>query len=178
MPHMIGEIVQGNPTDDMSDEEKEARETLRTWLDAGASVTMIAAAAMATLPHLRDPKIVDACKTLLLRERGFYARLSAPGYLDCTDWQGPYASETEARTDLASTHDVCPNCWEDCWETDDECIEVCSECEEQHNAGEPGCPVMGPKGYTPAGTKYMKRSDLDLDDDTEWTDGMDDNGAE
>lgn len=27
---------------------------------------------------------------------GFYARLSAPGYLDATDWVGPYETEDEA----------------------------------------------------------------------------------
>lgn len=27
---------------------------------------------------------------------GFYARLSAPGYLDCTDWSGPFDTEEEA----------------------------------------------------------------------------------
>jgi hypothetical protein len=27
---------------------------------------------------------------------GFYSRLSAPGYLNCTDWSGPYATEAEA----------------------------------------------------------------------------------
>jgi hypothetical protein len=27
---------------------------------------------------------------------GWYYRLSAPGYLDCTDWYGPFATEIEA----------------------------------------------------------------------------------
>lgn len=27
---------------------------------------------------------------------GWYGRLSAPGYLDCTDWDGPYDSAEEA----------------------------------------------------------------------------------
>lgn len=31
----------------------------------------------------------------------FFARLSAPGYLDATDWIGPYDSEKEARESLA-----------------------------------------------------------------------------
>ncbi len=26
----------------------------------------------------------------------YYARLSAPGYLDCTDWVGPYLFESQA----------------------------------------------------------------------------------
>ncbi len=28
---------------------------------------------------------------------GWYSRLSAPGYLDCTSWDGPYATEKQAR---------------------------------------------------------------------------------
>lgn len=27
---------------------------------------------------------------------GWFARLSAPGYMDCTDWIGPYDTEEEA----------------------------------------------------------------------------------
>ena len=30
------------------------------------------------------------------KKRGWFARLSAPGYLDCTDWSGPFASPAEA----------------------------------------------------------------------------------
>jgi len=30
------------------------------------------------------------------RKQGWYARLSAPGYLDCTSWDGPYATAEEA----------------------------------------------------------------------------------
>lgn len=31
---------------------------------------------------------------------GFYGRLSANGYLDCTDWSGPFETESEAMADL------------------------------------------------------------------------------
>lgn len=31
---------------------------------------------------------------------GWYVRLSAPGYLDCTDWEGPFDSEFEAMAEL------------------------------------------------------------------------------
>jgi hypothetical protein len=31
---------------------------------------------------------------------GWYARLTAPGYLDCTEWQGPYPSVFRAVRDL------------------------------------------------------------------------------
>jgi hypothetical protein len=33
---------------------------------------------------------------------GYYCRLSAPGYLDCTDWSGPYATEEEAVANMLS----------------------------------------------------------------------------
>jgi len=32
--------------------------------------------------------------------RGWFARLSAPGYLDCTEWCGPFSSEKEASSYL------------------------------------------------------------------------------
>lgn len=31
---------------------------------------------------------------------GWYGRLSAPGYLDCTDWSGPHETEDAALLDL------------------------------------------------------------------------------
>lgn len=34
----------------------------------------------------------------------WYSRLSAPGYLDCTDWQGPYETEDEALEALYETY--------------------------------------------------------------------------
>jgi len=37
---------------------------------------------------------------------GYFARLSAPGYLDCTDWEGPFATEGEARAYIRDTWDV------------------------------------------------------------------------
>lgn len=36
-------------------------------------------------------------------QKGWYFRLSAPGYLDCTDWYGPYDTEDEANEELAET---------------------------------------------------------------------------
>ena len=37
-------------------------------------------------------------------ENGWFARLSAPGYLDCTDWSGPFDSKEEARDYLSRTY--------------------------------------------------------------------------
>ena len=31
---------------------------------------------------------------------GWFARLSAPGYMDCTEWSGPFDSEQAARDEL------------------------------------------------------------------------------
>jgi hypothetical protein len=36
---------------------------------------------------------------------GFYARLSAPGYMDCTDWSGPFETEEEAVAELIKLYD-------------------------------------------------------------------------
>lgn len=38
--------------------------------------------------------------------KGFYARLSASGFMDCTEWSGPYSSEAEALADLCDTYDI------------------------------------------------------------------------
>lgn len=55
------------------------------------------------------------------RREGYYARFSAPGYLDCTEWDGPYASEKEALDELAEIHDVCRSCWQQCYCGDEPC---------------------------------------------------------
>jgi hypothetical protein len=51
----------------------------------------------------------------------YWARFSAPGYLDCTDWHGPYDTKADATTGLADTYDVCTECWEQCWDSDEPC---------------------------------------------------------
>lgn len=45
--------------------------------------------------------------------KGWYSRLSAPGYMDCTEWQGPYADEGEALAGVCDTYDICLVCAED-----------------------------------------------------------------
>lgn len=62
-------------------------------------------------------------ETLEVYSRSYCARLSASGYLDCTDWQGPYGSVERAEKDLAETYDLCQECWE-------------SECECEHDGEE------------------------------------------
>ena len=39
------------------------------------------------------------------KEPGWYGRLSASGYLDCTEWSGPYSSEQEADEALNDMYD-------------------------------------------------------------------------
>ena len=36
----------------------------------------------------------------------FWGRLSASGYMDCTDWDGPYDTLAEAKASLAEMFDV------------------------------------------------------------------------
>jgi hypothetical protein len=38
--------------------------------------------------------------------KGWFARLSAPGYMDCTDWSGPFKSEKEAMDYLCELYDA------------------------------------------------------------------------
>jgi hypothetical protein len=40
---------------------------------------------------------------------GWGARLSAPGYADCTEW-AVHETEEEAREYLADAYDLCPKC--------------------------------------------------------------------
>jgi len=42
-------------------------------------------------------------------ETGWFARLSAPGYMDCTEWAGPFATEEEARDYIVETYEVDPD---------------------------------------------------------------------
>ena len=39
-------------------------------------------------------------------EAGWYARLSAPGYMDCTDWDGPHLSAFRAIRAVCELFDV------------------------------------------------------------------------
>lgn len=55
---------------------------------------------------------------------GYIGRLQAPGYLDATEWT-PCEGETdaEALASLANQADVCPHCWDACWDTTNQCKE-------------------------------------------------------
>ena len=43
------------------------------------------------------------------RRSGFGCRLSAPGYMDCTEWS-VFNTESEARSHLAEFYDLCSIC--------------------------------------------------------------------
>jgi hypothetical protein len=45
--------------------------------------------------------------------KGWYARLSAPGYLDCTEWAGPFPTLEKAKAYIADTYDVDPETGDD-----------------------------------------------------------------
>lgn len=54
--------------------------------------------------HLRDyVQDTDRVSEVEVKD-GWCARLSASGYLDCTDWTGPYATEAEALEALAEMY--------------------------------------------------------------------------
>ena len=43
----------------------------------------------------------------------YAARLSAPGYMDCTEWEGPFLSVHEAMVSLSDHFDLCEECGAD-----------------------------------------------------------------
>ena len=54
-------------------------------------------------------------------EEGFYCREHAPGYLDCTEWVGPFATEEEAVTEYCDVHDICEKCFDQCFYGEEGC---------------------------------------------------------
>jgi hypothetical protein len=66
----------------------------------------------------------DASDDAIEESEGWRARLSAPGYLDCTEWGGVYPTEAEALRALAQDLDLCPYCLESECHPDggDECV--------------------------------------------------------
>lgn len=60
---------------------------------------------------------------------GWYSRLSAPGYMDCTDWDGPYPTESEAAQACADTFDICVECSGDDWDDNGNCRDCEESCQ-------------------------------------------------
>lgn len=48
----------------------------------------------------------------IIEVAGYCARLSAPGYVDCADWMGPFDSDKAARHEVLNFYDLCPICEE------------------------------------------------------------------
>jgi hypothetical protein len=70
----------------------------------------------------RNPKILASVADYIEGEpasvefvRGrWWARLSASGYLDATDWIGPFKTLAEARAGVSDTFDCCSQCGGEC----------------------------------------------------------------
>ena len=43
-------------------------------------------------------------ESVTLNEGAWYARLSAPGYLDCTEWDGPHDTQVQAVKSVCDLH--------------------------------------------------------------------------
>lgn len=65
-----------------------------------------------------DRKLVASTVEVVIGK--WWARLSAPGYMDCTDWDGPHDTEQAARDAIQRAYDVNPTTGEDDDEQDDE----------------------------------------------------------
>jgi len=72
-----------------------------------------------------ESQYVTPSMTVTETIQGYGARLTAPGYLDCTDWE-ICDSVDEAREYLADTYDLCPNCLGEL-DSDYECPDCDSE---------------------------------------------------
>ena len=68
---------------------------------------------------MHDTDIGNGESYVLIAEKGWWARLSASGYLDCTDWHGPFPGLEEARNCIVDTYDVHPDTGEDLGEDAD-----------------------------------------------------------
>lgn len=56
--------------------------------------------------HALEPYLEGSRIHGVERHEGWYARLSAPGYLDCTSWDGPHASKGEALCAVKNQYEV------------------------------------------------------------------------
>ena len=65
---------------------------------------------------IRDGADAEICE-------GWYVRESAPGYMDCTEWCGPYDTEADAIREYCEMMDICETCHEQCYYGDAPCPE-------------------------------------------------------
>lgn len=59
-------------------------------------------------PNINEEDMIFPSTRVFSREQatGYFARLSMPGFLDCTDWQGPYSTEEAALAALTDQYDL------------------------------------------------------------------------
>lgn len=56
--------------------------------------------------HRADEKVAEV-------EEGWFWRISAEGFMDCTEWVGPFQSLLAAKRDCRDTHEIDPETGED-----------------------------------------------------------------
>ncbi len=87
--------------DEIRQESADSEADVRAWWDSQSSEFMQPVAEYFQAGEIEfeadGNEENEPCKA------GWYARLSAPGYMDCTEWQGPYATESEAARGLFET---------------------------------------------------------------------------
>lgn len=54
-----------------------------------------------------DGKLADSTCEVIIGK--WWARLQAPGYMDATEWMGPFDSERDARAAIVEAYDVDPD---------------------------------------------------------------------
>lgn len=64
-------------------------------------------------------------------DAGIFVRLSAPGYLDATDWDGPFEDISAAQQHISDTHSICAECGADMDEENTGLVSeyLCTDCD-------------------------------------------------
>ena len=66
--------------------------------DKSGGTTLVPGDLVGAEPEVSDfEDYIEGSPESFEKETGWFARLSAPGYLDATDWDGPFATEVQAR---------------------------------------------------------------------------------
>lgn len=68
------------------------------------------------------------------RFTGYFCRLSAPGYMDRTEWDGPFPTLEEARDHIAEFHDACADCGNDLADEGNTCAACAGDADTDEDA--------------------------------------------